>query len=77
MPGATEYGKCEKCGTEGPLQRTYFRYDVRCTCHSPHHFELVRHCSTCVPIEPEYTKIEFHFGDHITLKTSSLKKSEK
>lgn len=53
-----EYGKCEICGKEGPLQRTYFRYpDIKCECHSPYHFDLVIHCDECVPTQPEYTKI--------------------
>lgn len=64
--GEIEFGKCEVCGNEAQLQRTYFRYDIECECHSPHHFELVRHCKQCVPTEPKETRIVF--------KTNLLKK---
>jgi 1,4-dihydroxy-2-naphthoyl-CoA synthase len=64
--GDCEIGKCEVCGTDNQvLTRTYFMYPVGCECHSPSHFELVRHCSTCVPKEPMETKL--------VLKTSELK----
>lgn len=63
-----EYGKCQICGKETNLQRTYFRYKIKCECHSPYHFELIIHCSDCVAIEPEYTKIE--------LKTKNLIKNK-
>lgn len=68
MSGCCEYGKCEVCGKEGILIRTYFRYDIQCECHSPNHYEMVRHCPTCVPSEPEVTKIH--------LKTSTLTRIE-
>jgi hypothetical protein len=64
MSGDVEHGKCEVCGIEGPLDRTYFRYAIQCECHSPQHFELVRHCKNCVPKEPKETKI--------TIKTDNL-----
>ena len=57
MSGACEYGKCEICGKEAPLQRTYFNYDIKCECHSPNHFDLVRHCEDCVPKKPRETKV--------------------
>lgn len=57
MCGEIEYGKCEICGEEAPLERTYFRYDLKCECHSPEHFELVRHCKGCKPVEPRETKV--------------------
>lgn len=66
MSGDIEYGKCECCDKEGPLQRTYFRYDIKCECHSPQHFELVRHCNSCEPKEPATTKV--------SMKTSELPK---
>jgi hypothetical protein len=66
MCGEVEYGKCDICGKEAVLQRTYFRYDIKCECHSPYHFELVMHCKDCIPKEPEETKI--------ILKTKALKK---
>lgn len=64
-----EYGKCEICGKEGPLQRTYFRYpDIKCECHHPYHFDLVIHCDECIPTQPEYTKI--------SVRTAYLKEVE-
>lgn len=66
--GECEWGICDVCGKYSPLERTYFGYDIKCECHSPNHFELVHHCSNCVPVEPEYTKV--------TMKTSSLKRLE-
>ena len=64
--GEIEFGKCEICGKNKELTRTYFRYDIKCECHSPYHFELVRHCYDCTPIEPTETKI--------TLKTRNIMK---
>lgn len=61
-----EFGKCEICGNETSLDRTYFRYDIQCECHSPRHFELVRHCNKCVPVEPKVTQL--------TIKTDVLNK---
>jgi hypothetical protein len=55
--GDIETGKCQVCGKEGAVQRTYFRYDIKCECHSPNHFEIVWHCATCEPKEPIETKI--------------------
>lgn len=67
MSGEQEQGTCEACKTPDQiLQRTTFRYDLKCECHSPHHFEMIRHCSTCVPIEPKVT--------NVTLKTKDLPK---
>jgi hypothetical protein len=66
MSGDCEFGKCDICSKENYLQRTYFHYDIKCECHSPKHFELVIHCSNCVPNEPKETKI--------ILKTENLNK---
>jgi hypothetical protein len=66
MAGEVEFGLCEVCKENRPLERTYYHYDINCVCHSPKHFELVRHCSTCIPREPLTTKIE--------IQTSFLKK---
>lgn len=53
-------GYCDICGNIDVLYRTYFRYEyIKCECHSPSHFELVDHCSTCVPKEPTRTSITF------------------
>lgn len=56
--GGIEYGKCEICGKEAPLERTYFDYPIHCECcgskdkdGQKQHFEMVRHCEKCpVPI---------------------------
>ena len=64
MAGETEFGRCEICKENKPLLRTYYRYPFQCKCHSPQHFEMIRHCSTCIPEEPELTKI--------TIKTKAL-----
>lgn len=61
-----EFGKCEVCGKEGLLQRTTYHYDVKCECHGPNHFEMIRHCATCKPKEPVYTSIQ--------VKTSTLQR---
>lgn len=68
MSGCVEIGICDICKKEAHLQRTYFRYNIKCECHSPYHFELVRHCSDCIPKEPRETKI--------TLRTEYLKNIE-
>lgn len=69
MSGSVEVGRCDICKKENvPLGRTYFRYNIKCECHSPYHFELVCHCSDCQPIEPKQTKI--------TLRTDYLKNIE-
>ncbi len=52
-----EWGKCQYCDQEGPINRTYFRYDIKCECHSPQHFEIVWHCNDCEPKEPKETKL--------------------
>jgi len=50
-----EFGKCKVCGKETSLMRTYYRYDIKCECHSPQHFEFVSHCKDCEPKEPTET----------------------
>jgi len=56
---ASEYGKCDICGKEGPLSRTYFYYDINCQCCGCKvdgrnmHFELVCHCDDCIPDIPK------------------------
>ena len=64
MYDGQEIGKCEVCGKDGSLIRTYFRYnDVKCKCHNDCHFEMVRHHKDCVPKEPTYTKVSFKTED--------------
>lgn len=58
--GDVEYGKCPTCNTEGPLERRYYHYDIKCECHSPDHFEIVWYCKNCSPKEPEFTRIHLH-----------------
>jgi len=60
-----ELGICDICNQLTHLQRTYFRYDIKCECHSPYHFEVVHHCSSCQPLEPKETRV--------ILKTDYLK----
>lgn len=62
-----EHGQCSVCGKDGIVERTYFHYDMKCECHSPNHFEIIRHCSTCTPKEPTETRV--------SIKTDKLKKS--
>ena len=57
-----EYGKCDMCGEEGVLQRAYYHYDVKCDCHSPTHFELIKYCKDCVPSEPVSTCVHRNGG---------------
>jgi len=69
MTGAIEIDKCDVCGKENVhVSRKYYRYDIKCECHSPHHFELVRYCKDCIPKEPKETKI--------FIKTENLKRYE-
>ena len=62
--GDQEFGKCDICGEDKILQREYYRYDIKCECHSPQHSEYVSHCDDCTPVEPTETKI--------TLQTENL-----
>lgn len=52
--GEIEFGKCEICGKEAPLERTYFYYPIHCECcgskdknGQKQHFEIVVHCKDC------------------------------
>lgn len=65
MSGENEAGKCQICGKDGIIERAYFRYNIKCECHSPQHFEIVWHCEGCVPKEPVETKL--------SIKTEHLK----
>ena len=53
-----EYGICDVCGREANLQRKYYHFNIKCECHSPKHFEMIKYCSDCVPLRPAETTIE-------------------
>lgn len=63
MSGCIEYDKCDICGNKDLLQRKYYRYDIKCECHSPYHFEVVKYCKNCKPREPHETRILFKTKD--------------
>ena len=63
-----EFGRCDICKKETYISRKYYRYDIKCECHSPYHFVIVYHCKDCVPVEPTETTV--------TLKTSYIKNIE-
>lgn len=67
MSGGVMYGKCDICGKEANLTRKYYKYGIKCECHSPEHFEIVEHCSECTPVAPDRTAI--------TIKPIESKKS--
>lgn len=52
-------GFCEVCKKENTsLTRTYYHFDnIKCECHSPHHFILIHHCDICVPMDPIESKV--------------------
>jgi hypothetical protein len=54
--GDIEFGKCDICRKTKELQREYYYYPLPCECCSNQHFEIVRHCNECEPVEPPYTR---------------------
>lgn len=56
--GEIEYGVCDVCGCQDQLERTYYYYGIKCDCHSPEHFEIMRTCPRCEPKPPKRTKVE-------------------
>lgn len=52
MGGCIEFGECHYCGVEGPVNRKYFYYGIKCECHSPEHFQIVWYCDKCEPVDP-------------------------
>ena len=54
-----ELGKCDICGKETVLSRTYFHYNIPCQCCGckedgmDMHFVCVHHCKDCVPDVPK------------------------
>lgn len=67
-----EYGICDMCGREAELSRKYYNYDILCDCHSPMHFELIKHCKDCVPSEPVSTCVHKN-GSFMWYRTAALK----
>ena len=58
--GECEFGKCEICGKEAILDRTYFYYPIHCECcgskderGQDQHFEMIAHCKNCIPEIPK------------------------
>lgn len=50
MCNSIEWGRCEICGKETQLERTYFYYPIHCECcgnKENRHFEMIRHCKKC------------------------------
>lgn len=52
--GDIEFGTCDVCGKEAPLERTYFYYHIHCECcgskdkdGQKQHFVMVAHCKDC------------------------------
>ena len=52
--GEQEFGRCEICGKEASLERTYFFYPIHCECcgskdkyGQDQHSVMVRHCKDC------------------------------
>lgn len=59
MSNCIEWGTCQVCNNEGSLDRTYFKYGIKCECHSPEHFQIVWHCYKCVPEDPGPGEIRY------------------
>lgn len=77
MGGGIEYGKCEICGNEGPLERTYFYHPVHCDCcgsrdseGQKRHFVIAHHCERCAPAIPHNIKVRLldHDGKGYTTR---------
>ena len=61
---AIEFGKCEICGKETSLERTYFYFPIHCECcgskdknGQKRHFVMVRHCKDCPAPIPKRVKV--------------------
>lgn len=61
--GEIEIDKCDICGKEAQLDRTYFYYNIPCECcgckidNKDMHFVMVRHCNKCTPDIPIDIKV--------------------
>lgn len=60
MGGTVEIAICDICGNLKPVNRKYYKYDIKCDCCSCHHHELIRHCNECVPKPPNKVSVELH-----------------
>lgn len=58
MSGSIEVGACDICKETTQVTRRYYNYDICCECHSPNHFELVKYCNKCTPVEPTVTTVK-------------------
>lgn len=80
--GDSEYGTCDYCGSLANVHRKYWHYPIKCDCHGPTHFEMVRYCTGCEDkvTEPKQTMVCTHHEDgsqwNILMPTSILIKSE-
>lgn len=85
MCGECEYGKCEICGQETYLTRTYFYYPIHCECcgskdneGQKQHFEMVRHCYKCPAKMPTeiHPLIKAMDGEYYRAKVTNILPSE-
>lgn len=83
--GEIEFGKCDICGKETELERTYFYYPIHCECcgskdkdGQKQHFELVHHCKDCpAPMPKEiHPLIRSMNGDLIRANISNILPSD-
>ena len=72
MSGSIEYGQCDICKKDANLNRKVYYYPVKCECHSPQHFEIVRHCDDCEPVEPGTTAVYLK-TNHLSDKWAHLR----
>lgn len=62
-----EYGRCQVCGKENILERTYFHYGTSCECHDIRHIVMRRHCATCTPHVAAHRKVDILIEDVKTI----------
>ena len=83
--GGIEFGKCDICGKETELERTYFYYPIHCECcgskdkdGQKQHFELVHHCKDCpAPMPKEiHPLLRSMNGDLIRANISNILPSD-
>ncbi len=51
-----EFEKCDICKVKAILSRKYYRYNIKCDCcnrKKDFHFEIVKHCTDCLPYPPK------------------------